>query len=298
MIDVELRQLRYFVAVAEELNFTRAAERLQIAQPPLSRQIQGLEKALGVELLRRTQRRVELTDAGKVFLDESRQILEQIETTILKTQRTARGETGQLVIGFEGSFNYDFVSQAIKQFRTQFPEVEVVLQEMASGAQVEALRRNRIELGFLIPPPVTDGLEIEVLLSEPLVVALAVTHPLAESEHLSLAQLSEEAWVTGPRSGNCGLLARILKVCRQAGFVPQIRQEANEISMILSFVATGLGVTLVPASTQQIQSQSIAYRPILTPAPEVELAIAWRTNQASPAFQGFRQTLREIQGIG
>ena len=294
MADIELRHLRYFVAVAEELNFTRAAERLQMAQPPLSRQIQRLEKELGVELLQRTQRRVELTAAGQIFLSECYQILSQIDVSILTTQRAARGEIGRLVIGFEGSFNYEVVPLAIQAFHSQFPNVGVTLQEMSSGDQVEALRGDRIELGFIVPPIPTEGFEIEVLLAEPLMAAIAATHPLVNYEQLALSQLADEPWITGSSESHCGLLAQILNVCDQTGFIPAIRQETNEIQMALGFVAAGLGVTLLPASSRQFRRTGVAYRPLNPPVPEIELAMAWPSHRDSPVVGAFVKTVREL----
>ncbi|MEM9008868.1 MAG: LysR family transcriptional regulator [Cyanobacteria bacterium P01_F01_bin.86] len=293
-MDIELRQLRYFRVVAEELNFTRAAKRLQIAQPPLSRQIQRLEKELGVTLLQRTQRRVQLTASGQVFLEHCQQILAQVETGILATQRAARGETGRLVIAFEGSFNYELVPLLVKAFCSQFPDVELILQEMSSGEQLQALSSDRLQLGFLIPSMPTDDLEIETLFSEPLVVALAATHPLSRYEQLTLSQLTEEPWITGPSHSSCGLLIHILNVCREAGFEPQIRQRTNEIQMALGFVAMGLGVTLVPASTQHLQPLGVVYRQLEPQIPEVELAMAWRSSQSSPVLNAFLQTAKRM----
>ncbi|MBE9099285.1 LysR substrate-binding domain-containing protein [Vacuolonema iberomarrocanum] len=294
MSDIELRQLRYFVAVAEELNFTRAAERLQIAQPPLSRQIQALEKALGVELLERSQRRVELTAAGNVFLEECRRILAQVNVGVDRAQRTARGETGQLSIGFEGSSQNDLLLQAVRVFHAQFPAVELVLQELSSGEQVEALRRNQIELGFLEPNLPADNLSIEILRSESLVAVLAETHALADQPRFALAQLAEDAWITGSSKTYCGLLIQILNACRQAGFVPQIRNETNDIQMLLGFVAAGLGVTLLPASMQKSLYPGVVYRPLAPPVPKVELAIARHPDNRSPVLNAFLQVVRAL----
>ncbi|MEO1209708.1 MAG: LysR substrate-binding domain-containing protein [Cyanobacteria bacterium J06638_20] len=294
MLNIELRQLRYFVAVAEELNFTRAAERLQIAQPPLSRQIQALEKALGLELLERSQRRVQLTPAGNVFLEECRRLLAQLDVSIDLTQRTARGETGQLSIGFEGSSQNDLLVKAVRLFHTQFPEVELVLQELSSGEQVEALRRHQIGLGFLEPNLPMDDLSVEVLQSEPLVVVLAETHALSNQPHIRLSQLAEDSWITGSRKTYCGLLIQILNACRQAGFDPRIGHETNDMQMLLGFVAAGLGVTLLPTSVQSSPYQGVVYRPLTPPVPTVELAIAWHPDNRSPVLKAFLQVIHDL----
>lgn len=291
-VDFSIRQLRYFVVVAEELNFTRAAEQLQIAQPPLSRQIQNLEQTLGLTLLERTNRRVALTPAGEVFLAECRQILNQIEQGVRAAQRMAKGETGQLVIGFEGAAHNERILEIIRQFRTQFPDVELIMQEMPSGKQVEALEQGKLDVGLIEPIVSGDTLKISPLLSEPLVVALADSHPLAGEAYITLSQLANESWVTGRSNYGCGLLLRILDAFRQAGFAPIIKQETNDLQMTLAFVASGLGITLLPESSQLAQT-GIAYRSLKPPAPEVQLAIAW--SRQSPVVESFLQVVENCQ---
>ena len=287
-VDVSIRQLRYFVVVAEELNFTRAAERLQIAQPPLSRQIQSLEQMLGFMLLERTNRRVALTPAGDVFLAECRQILSSIEQGIRAAQRIAQGESGQLIMGFEGVAYNERILNIIRQFRTQFPDVELIMQEMPSGQQVEALLQGQLDLGLIEPIAAKDGLGVVSLLSEPLVVALADSHPLVEEEYISLSQLIDESWVTGRSNYGCGLLLRILDACNQLGFTPKVKQETNDLQMTLGFVASGLGVTLLPESSRLAQA-GIVYRSLKPPVPQVQLAISW--NRKSPVVDSFLQVV-------
>ncbi|MEN8447286.1 MAG: LysR family transcriptional regulator, partial [Cyanobacteria bacterium J06555_13] len=182
--DIELRQIRYFAAVAEELNFTRAAERLQMAQPPLSRQIQNLEKALQVELLQRTNRSVVLTPAGQIFLVECQQILRDVDRSIRLARRAAQGEIGQLTIGFEGSFHNETVLSIIKEFRGKFPDVDLVLQEMPSRQQIHALDQQLIDIGFVDPVVEHKNVSVIKLLSEPLVVVIPTSHVLAEQDTL------------------------------------------------------------------------------------------------------------------
>ncbi|MEO1353267.1 MAG: LysR substrate-binding domain-containing protein [Cyanobacteria bacterium J06635_15] len=292
-VDFSIRQLRYFVVVAEELNFTRAAERLQIAQPPLSRQIQSLEQMLGFRLLERTNRRVALTAAGKVFLMECHQILSQVEQSIRVAQQVAQGKAGQLVMGFEGVAHNELVLGVIRQFRTQLPDVELIMQEMPSGKQVESLQQGQLDVGLIEPIAAGDTLKIAPLLSEPLVVALAETHPLAGEESIALSQLADESWVSGRSNFGCGLLLRILDACREAGFTPKIKQETNDLQMTLGFVASGWGVTLLPESSQLTQT-GVIYRPVAQPAPEVQLAIAW--NRQPPVVESFLQVLEKCLG--
>ena len=291
--DFSIRQLRYFVVVAEELNFTRAAERLQIAQPPLSRQIQSLEQTLGFTLLERTNRRVALTPAGDVFLTECRQILSNVEQGVRAAQRVAQGAAGQLVMGFEGAAHNDLILTIIRQFRSQFPDVELIMQEMPSGKQVEELWSGRMNVGLIEPIAAEDGLTVAPLLSEPLMAALADSHPLAAKEYISLNQLADEPWITGRSNYGCGLLLRILDACNQAGFVPSVKQETNDLQMTLGFVSSGLGVTLLPESSRLTQT-GVAYRSLKPPAPEVQLAIAW--NQKSPVVDSFLQVVEACHG--
>ena len=283
-IDFAIRQLRYFVVVAEELNFTRAAVRLQIAQPPLSRQIQNLEQTLGFTLLERTNRRVALTAAGEVFLTECRQILSQIERGVLLAQRVAQGEVGQLIVGFEGASHNEIVLDIIRQLRTRFPDVELIMQEMSSGKQVEAIRQQQLDIGLIEPIAARDDIEMMSLLSESLVVALPDTHPLARQEEIALSQLADDPWVTGRSHYGCGLLLRILEACQQAGYTPKVQQETNDLQMILGFVASGLGVTLLPESSMRSQ-KGVVYCSIQPPVPEVQLAIAW--NRQTPVIDSF-----------
>lgn len=292
-VDFSIRQLRYFIVVAEELNFTRAAERLQIAQPPLSRQIQNLEQALGFKLLERTNRRVALTAAGDVFLAECHQILSRIEQSIRAAQRIACGEAGQLIVGFEGAAHNKLIFEIIRQLRTQFPEVELIMQEMPSGKQVEALQQGRLDVGLIEPIAANGDIEIVPLFFEPLVVALTDTHPLARKDQIALSQLAEEPWVTGRSNYGCGLLLRILDLCRQTGFTPKVHQETNDLQMTLGFVASGLGVTLLPQSSRLAQP-GVVYRPMEPPTPEVQLAIAWK--RKSPVVDSFLKVVETTLG--
>ncbi|MEL7226112.1 MAG: LysR substrate-binding domain-containing protein, partial [Cyanobacteria bacterium J06576_12] len=292
--NIELRQLRYFVTVAQELNFTRAAEQLKIAQPPLSRQIQALEKALELQLFQRTNRRVTLTTAGEVFLGECQQILSQVDRSIQVAQRAAKGETGQLTIGFEGSFHNETVLSIIQSFRSQFPDVDLVLQEMSSGKQMDALLFRHIDVGFVDPIFRREEISIIQLPTEPLVVVLAASHLLAGQDSIDISQLEKASWITGQRDEGCGLLIRFLEACRQAGFTPNIRQETNDVQMRLGFVAAGLGITVLPISALISERSDIVYRELDISVPQVELAIAWQSNELSPVLQSFLGIVRSM----
>jgi DNA-binding transcriptional LysR family regulator len=189
---MELRHLRYFITVAEELHFGRAAERLNMTQPPLSQQIRQLEDELGVQLFNRVGRNIELSVAGRVFLEETQQTLVQVEHAVQAARRAARGEIGRLVVGFVGTAAYRVLPSTLRVFQERFPGVEVALREMTTLDQAKALRAEQMDVGFLRPPVDSNGLEIETVFREPLVVALRETHPLTVNEHLTLEMLAKE----------------------------------------------------------------------------------------------------------
>ena len=290
---MELRQLQYFLAVAEELSFVRAAERLQIAQPPLSRQIRQLEQEIGVELFRRTKRRVELTEAGEAFVIEARQILAQIEQGIRVAQRASRGEIGRLVVGFEGSSTYDVIPMSLKIYRERFPAVELVVYAMTTEEQIEALLERHIDLGFVVSPLNDSRLAIETILSESLLLALPENHPFASQSEVQVQQLESEPFITFQRDRGCGLYDRVIAVCQSAGFSPRVIQEADEMQVILGFVAAELGITLLSASVVNFQRPGVVYRRLQSAAPKLSLALAWRRNEPSAIRQAFVEVVRE-----
>jgi DNA-binding transcriptional LysR family regulator len=293
-IKMELRHLRYFIAVAEELHFSRAAERLHMAQPPLSQQIQQLEVELGVELLqRRTKRQVQLTEAGQVFLQEAYRLLAQLDQAICVTQRTGRGELGQLVVGFTSSVAYDILPSLLQQFREQFPEVRLVLHELTTSQQEQAFREGRIQVSFGHPPIEGDDLDLECILQEPLVVALPEMHPLAELEQVSVRSLSQESFVLFPRPLGPGLYDQILSLCQQASFSPLVAQEAIQMQTIIGLVSGGMGIAIVPASMQNLQRIGVVYRPIQEATPLVETAVIWRKTDPSPILREFLSVVRK-----
>lgn len=289
---MELRQLQYFVAVAEELSFGRAAERLMISQPPLSRQIQQLEQELGVELFHRTKRRVELTGAGAAFLPEARQVLAQAKTAIQVAQRASRGEVGRLVVGFEASSTYDVIPSSLKLFRERFPEVELVVYGMTTEEQFDALLKQRLDVGFMVSPVKNSRLTIETILHEPLVLALPEQHPLTTQSQIQMQDLEHEAFITFQRDRGCGLYDRTIAACQQANFSPVIVQEADEMQVILGFVAAGMGIALLSASAQQFTRPRVVYRQLHL-APQVDLSLAFRHDNASAVLRAFIAIIRE-----
>ncbi len=289
---MELRHLRYFIAVADELHFGRAAERLCISQPPLSQQIQQLERELGFRLFDRTQRRVELTAAGGLFLVEAREILANLEKAVAAGRRVARGEVGWLGIGFVGTATYKFLPAVLSAFRARYPDVELVLRELVSARQSQALRERRIHVGLARPAIREEGIVSEVVLREPLVAALPEAHHLAKRARLSLADLAAEPFILFPPMPKPSYADFVVSMCEEAGFTPRVAQETAEIHTAISLVAAGLGVTLVPASVQSAHREGIAYRRFEEPQPMTELAVAHRAGDASPVLIAFLAVVR------
>lgn len=293
---MELRQLQYFRAVAEELNFGRAAKKLNLTQPPLTRQIRSLEQELGVELFYRTKRRVELTNAGKVFLAEVQRILEQVERSARVARRASQGEIGQLVVAFEGSSAYDIVPTSLKTYRERFPDVELMVLGMTTGEQVQALHKGKISAGFVVPPLRGEEKElvVEAVLQEPLVLAISETHPFATQKRVKVRSLANESFVMAQRDSGCGLYDQVIAVCQRAGFVPKVVQEVNEMQVMLGFVAAELGIALLSASVKQFQRPGVVYRELQPSSPEVSLAVVWRRDERSPVLHAFLEVVREL----
>ncbi|MCI0393231.1 MAG: LysR family transcriptional regulator [Acidobacteria bacterium] len=291
---MELRHLRYFTAVAEELNFRRAAEQLHIAQPPLSKQIGDLEEELGVELFRRTRRRVELTEAGRVFLAEARLTLEQAEQAARAAQRASRGEIGRLVIGFVMSATCTVLPESLRVFRARYPHVELAIEETTTGQGVEDLHKKRIHLAFLRLPLSDKALRFETVLQEPLILALPEGHPLANKPQVSVRMLAGQPFIIFPRDQGSGFFDQIVSFCNRAGFSPKVVQEATQMQTILSLVASGLGVALIPASVQSLHSSGVVYKALRERTPKTGIAVAWLPEDTSPALAEFLGVVRAM----
>ncbi|HEX3760982.1 MAG TPA: LysR substrate-binding domain-containing protein [Kofleriaceae bacterium] len=273
---MELRHLRYAVAVADELHFARAAARLHIAQPPLSQQIRALEDELGVRLFERTSRRVRLTDAGAAFVDEARRTLASAERAADVARRAARGETGRLAIGYVSSASYELLPAILRAFRRITPDAALVLEEMSSAEQSRALAAGTLDLGFVRrPPPVERHLAATLVLRESIVVAVPRDHALARARAIRLRQLAREAFVIYPVRPRPSWADVALELCRAAGFEPRVVHEALEMVSALSLVAAGIGVALVPAAVRAVRRPGVVFRP-LAPAPSTEVLLVRR----------------------
>jgi DNA-binding transcriptional LysR family regulator len=280
-MNFELRHLRYFVAVAEELHFGRAAQRLHISQPPLSMQIRSLEDALGVQLFHRTQRRVALTQAGEAFLREARQILERAAGSVIAAQRASRGEVGQLALGFVSHANYHVLPPLLREFRARAPDVRLQLREATSDRLLEDLPEGRVDAAFVLPPLENPQLDHLVAWREPLVAALPARHPLAKRRGpLALAQLAEAPFILFPRRLAPQLHDDIVACCRAAGFSPRVEQEAVQMQTIVSLVSAEIGVALIPASIENLGRTGVVYRRLAQASPQTEVLLAWRRGDA------------------
>jgi len=286
---MELRHLRYFLAVAEELNFTRAARRLNIAQPPLTQQIKALEAELGVQLFDRSTYRIELTAAGKLFAAEVSRILNDVQDAVLLTQRAARGVAGQMRVGFTESSSFNPVVPAtFRTFRALCPGVEIALEEHQSIELIEALREGKVDAAFVRPPVNTgQGLTLELLAAEEMVVALPCTHALASKKSLDLRELEGETFILYPRSVRPGLADAVIAACEHAGFTPRVEQFAPQLSSTVNLVAAGLGVSIVPKSMQHLQAHAVSYLSLTGNPLQALLGIAHRSDETSPIVLKF-----------
>lgn len=291
---MELRHLRYFITVAEELHFARAARRLGIAQPPLSQQIKALEGEIGTLLFSRTRRRVELTSVGLVFLEESRKVLAQADNALRAAQRAARGEIGRLEVGFVSSVVYGKAQSIFRQMRLCCPDVSLALRELTSEEQVEAMKAYMLDVGLIRPPVASaESLAIRVIAREPLVVVLPRSHRLARRRKIEMAALAGEPFLQVPRHVAPGFYDQFIGMCARAGFSPKVVQEARSTQTIVSLVAGGMGVSIVPASLQNLQRTGVVYRPLKPPVPTSDLAVMWRPDDESPPLRRFLQIVRE-----
>jgi DNA-binding transcriptional LysR family regulator len=292
---IDIRRLFYFVAVAEELHFTRAAGRLHIAQPPLSYQIQQLEKDLGVQLFERNRHQVQLTEAGKVLLDEARRIFAQLEQTVRQVRRVGHGEVGFLTLGFVPSASNSVLPTILQAFQQQFPAIQLFLKEMNPDQMVQALHDHRIDVGMVYMPLADSVLCAQTVLREPFVVALPVSHPQAREEPADLHTLAAEYFIVPSRyAAMPGLYAHVMEACHQAGFTPKVRQEAWLMQTIIGLVAANMGIALVPASIQNLHRTGVIYRPLRDITREVELGVVWRRDSTFPVLQRFLQVISTL----
>lgn len=286
-VRVELRHLRSFVVTADELHVGRAAARLHLTQPSLSRQIAALERDVGVPLFTRIRRRFGLTPAGEVFLTAAREIVRRADDAARDALRAHRGELGTLRLRFVQSATFETLPRLLAAFRSAHPEVTLDVATMTTIHQVAALRAGQIDIGLLRPPISEPTLTTRVISRDPLVAALPAGHPLAQRRRLPLAALADEPFVLYTRTSGPAVHDVITGHCVAAGFSPRIVQEAADVQTIVSLVAAGLGVSLLIAPTPPTAEQAVAYRPISDDLPPWELALAWPTENQPPVLARF-----------
>ncbi|HUL00634.1 MAG TPA: LysR family transcriptional regulator [Nitrospirota bacterium] len=284
---MELRHLKYFVAVAEELHFGRAAKRLHIAQPPLSQQIMNLEDELGVKLFDRTKRTIRITDAGKYFLKEAQQILLHVEQSAETARRIYRGQSGRIIVRFVGSVIHTFLPEGLRLFRELFPDVQLILQELTSAEQVKSLHAKQSDVGLLYPDAQDSLLTSQLLTQAPLMVVLPKKHPLSRSKSLHIKELAQEHFIANTRSSEPVVRDAFISMCHSAGFSPRIAQEADQVQTVLGLVEAGLGVCLLPDFIKNIRRSGVKYIPLSGSPLTVKLAIVWRSDNVSNLVKSF-----------
>ncbi len=290
--EIEIRHLRYFIAVAEELHFGHAAQRLHLAQPPLSQQIRKLEDLLGHALFVRTSRAVKLTSAGEVLLDRARNTLKKVSEDVEDVRSVGRGEVGSLKVGFIGSAMLTALPGILGSYRRQYPKVDLQLREFHSAGAIRALQDGSLDVGFLRDGGPAEGLEVETLLSEPFVAALPARHPLAKRKTFSTALLRDEPFVLFSPTFGLRAWEKTASLCEQHGFRPRVVQEAPQWLTILRLVGAGLGVTIAPACAEQIAMEDVVCRRLRS-AVRSDVELAYRVGENRALVRTFCEMARE-----
>lgn len=296
--EIELRHLRYFIAVAEELHFGRAARRLHLSQPPLSQQIRRLEELLGYPLFVRTSRAVRLTSAGEVFLERARRTLRKMDEDVEAMRTVGRGEAGTLAVGFIGSGMLTAIPALLGQYRARFPGVNLQLREAYTSGVIGALKEGALDVGFLRDGGPTEGLEVETLFTEPFLAVLPARHPLARrSRSIDARELATEPFVFFSPAAGTRAYEKPVSICEAAGFRPRVVQEAPQWLTIMRLVGAGLGVSIGPACTERIRTPEVVCRRLRAPAgtraAQSEIELAWRAGDNRPIVAAFCKMARE-----
>ena len=288
---MELRHFKYFVAVAEELHFGRAAKKLNIAQPPLSQQIKDLEEELGLKLFDRSKRNIQLTPAGSHFLKEAKQVLLHVEHAAETARRIHTGKAGHLRIGFVGSVIHTFLPEGLRMFRERFPDVELALNEINTAEQITLLHAKRLDVGFHYTAAEDPQLVSKTLTLAPLIAVLPNKHPLAGRKSVHIKQLAHEQFIANTRTSEPVVRDAFISLCHAAGFTPNIAQEAGQVQTVLGLVASGIGPCLLPDFIKNIRRPGVQYVPLAGSPPAVKLAVVWRRDNADPLVKSFVNTI-------
>jgi DNA-binding transcriptional LysR family regulator len=291
---MELRHLRYFIAVAEELNFTRAAERLHVSQPPLSQQIKQLEEEVRVRLFDRSRRWVRMTRAGRLFLDHARQVLAEVERGVLAARRTMGNESDRLLVASTPWTNLTAVPRILRSFSEVHRQIQIEVQTVNSVLQVRAVKERTVDVGFMFPPDSDDALQVERLVRYPLVVALPATHRLATRAQLSPGDLAGESYVMLAADVAPAYGAIVTKYWERAGVAMRGRLKVDQAHAVIDLVAAGAGFALVPSSVEECEKQRIVCRRLAPAPPELELSLAWARGVDSPAINALLGVAREV----
>jgi len=293
---MDLRQLRYFVAVAEERHFGRAAQRLHMSQPPLSMQIKALERELGLELLERTSRRVALTDAGRVFLERAKTILDAVEEAREVARGAEQGLQGRLEVGFISSASLSLLPPSIRLFRERFGDVELELKELTSAQQIDALYEGGIRVGLVRLPLRAPGIRFEPVLEERLVVALPSGHALESLDCVSLETIADLPLIFFTRQLIPGFHAQIVELFQRVGAFPKVVQHAVHLQTIVGLVASGVGIAILPSSAERVSREGVVYRALDVPDATSWMGLAWVEGDESKLVRNFIGTVREAAG--
>lgn len=291
----DLKHLRYFVVLAEQRHFGRAAEILHMAQPPLSQQIKVLEESLGVELFDRTVRPIELTASGRTLLREARQILAQVERAETNTRRAGTAENGQLRIGLTGTATLEFAAPVIALFKERFPHVQLSLEEMSSPQQQQAVQKGDIHIGFIRPPVIDENLEVSLVHQEPFIVALPTQHALASDDGIRLRELVDTPLVVFDSMDAPGFRDLIFHLCATADYRPPSIQEGHQVSTMLCLVASNAGFALVPQSARRIQIDGVTFQPLLDESPLIELYAICSRDKKAPFIEEFLSAIDDCR---
>jgi DNA-binding transcriptional LysR family regulator len=291
---MDIRSLACFVAVAEELHFRRAAERLHLTQPALSQRIQALEQTIGTVLLERDRRHVALTPAGRAFLEPARAAVANAMLAKAQALRAVRGEVGRLRLGFTVIASYGVLPEAVRAFRTRFSDVEIELAEMNSPLLEAALTAGEIDLGVLHPPLGTPGLATHALPDQPLVLALPAAHPLAAKAVVHVTDLNGEPFLIAPRAIGPIIYDRIIALFQTEGFSPRIVQEVSPMTTLTGLAAAGAGIGFVTAGIAEVVRPGVVFRPVQPEPPRLPMAAAWREPDLSAVGQRFLDVVAEL----
>ncbi|WP_051899354.1 LysR substrate-binding domain-containing protein [Sciscionella sediminilitoris] len=292
-MDIDVRRLHLFMAVADELHFSRAAKRLHVSQPLLSQQIRALEKELGTQLFTRSSRVVELTAAGQALMDATPRVLYELQRATVDVEQAANGVLGRLLVGSVRTALAGITPSIMRALRTEHPELRIDLANMETAAQLQALADKRIDVGIVRATTTAEDLILEPLTADPLVAVFPQDHPLAGMSAIEPAQLAAEPFITWPRHLNADFYDILIAYCREHGFSPHIAAEGGDIDTQLAFVAAGIGISLQPSFYATAGRSDVAFRPLHGTTPHIELRLA-RRKETNPAVQHFVDAARRV----